>query len=60
MRWWLRRFARWVLIVLLIAVVLLLLLRRKYDDVMVDLTKTHVTNSTSDLINDAIAEQIAT
>lgn len=60
MRWWLRRAVRWIFIILLIAVVLLLLLRRKYDDVMVELTKTQVTNSTSDLINDAIAEQIAT
>lgn len=60
MRWWIRRIARTVLIVLLIGAILLLLLRRKYDDVMVELTRTQVTNSTSDLINDAIAQQIAT
>ncbi len=60
MRWWLRRIARWILIMLLISSVAVLLLRRKYDDVMVELTRTQVTNSTSDLINDAIAEQIAT
>lgn len=59
MRWWLRRILRVILIILLIAGVLLLLLRRKYDAVMVELTRTQVTNSTSDLINDAIAEQIA-
>ena len=60
MRWWLRRFIRVILIILLVAAVLLLLLRRKYDAVMVELTRTQVTNSTSDLINDAIAQQIAT
>lgn len=59
MRWWIRRFFRILLIVLLVAAVLLLLLRRKYDAVMVELTKTQVTNATSDLINDAIAQQIA-
>ncbi len=59
MRWWVRRIFKIILIILLIVGVLLLLLRRKYDTVMVDLTKTQVTNSTSDLINDAIAEQIA-
>ena len=59
MRWWTRRFLRVIVVILLITVVLLLLLRKKYDSVMVDLTKTQVTNSTSDLINDAIAEQIA-
>lgn len=60
MRWWLRRIVRIMLIILLIAAVLLLMLRSKYDAVMVELTRTQVTNSTSDLINDAIAEQIAT
>lgn len=59
MRWWTKRFLRVIVVILLITVVLLLLLRKKYDSVMVDLTKTQVTNSTSDLINDAIAEQIA-
>lgn len=59
MRWWIRRFFRILLLVLLVAAVLLLLLRRKYDAVMVELTKTQVTNATSDLINDAIAQQIA-
>ena len=59
MRWWTRRILRVILVILLITAFLLLLLRKKYDSVMVDLTKTQVTNSTSDLINDAIAEQIA-
>ena len=58
MRWWIRRFMKILVVVLLIAGVLLLLLRRKYDTVIVELTRTQVTNSTSDLINDAIAEQM--
>lgn len=59
MRAWLRRFIRTILITALICTVLLLLLRSKYDAVMVELTRTQVTNSTSDLINDAIAQQIS-
>ena len=59
MRWWMRRIFRILLIILLIGSVLLLGLRKKYDDVIVELTRTQVTNSTSDLINDAIAAQIA-
>ena len=59
MRWWLRKVLRIGIAVLLILAVLLLMLRRKYDEVIVELTRTQVTNSTSDLINDAIAEQIA-
>lgn len=59
MRWWLRRILNVLLLLLLVITVILLVLRRKYDAVMVDLTKTQVTNATSDLINDAIAQQIA-
>lgn len=59
MRRFLKRFCRVFLFVILICGILLLLLRRKYDEVMVELTRTQVTNSTSDLINDAIAQQIA-
>ena len=59
MRWWTRRILRVILLLVLIIAVTLLFLRKKYDAVMVDLTKTQVTNSTSDLINDAIAQQIA-
>lgn len=59
MRWWTRRILRMILIILLILGILLLVVRKKYDSVMMDLTRTQVTNSTSDLINDAIAEQIA-
>ena len=59
MRWWTRRILRLILIVILILAILLFTLRRKYDSVMVELTRTQVTNATSDLINDAIGEQIA-
>lgn len=59
MRWWIRKVLRIGITMLLILAVLLLMLRRKYDEVIVELTRTQVTNSTSDLINDAIAEQIA-
>jgi sporulation protein YunB len=59
MRRFLKRFCRILLVIALIGCLLLLLLRRKYDEVMVELTRTQVTNSTSDLINDAIARQIA-
>jgi sporulation protein YunB len=59
MRRFLKRFCRILLVIALISCLLLLLLRRKYDEVMVELTRTQVTNSTSDLINDAIARQIA-
>lgn len=60
MRWWMRRILRVSLLILLVAAVVLLLVRSKYDAVMLELTRTQVTNSTSDLINDAIAQQIAT
>ena len=60
MRRWFHRIMRFVLVTLSVAIVLLLFIRSKYDSVMLELTKTQVTNSTSDLINDAIAEQIAT
>ena len=59
MRRMLQKTFRFLLIIALISCLLLLLLRRKYDEVMVSLTRTQVTNSTSDLINDAIARQIA-
>ena len=59
MKRWLGRFFRVLSVILLVAGVLLLLIRKKYDEVIVELTKTQITNATSDLINDAIAEQIS-
>ena len=58
MRRWIRKILRIAFAVLLIITIFLLILRRKYDAVIVELTRTQVTNSTSDLINDSIAEQI--
>lgn len=55
---WVRGILRILLIVSLITGVLFLLMRRKYDHVIVELTKTQITNTTSDLINEAIASQI--
>lgn len=55
-----RRLLRWVLILIIIAAVCLLLFRSKYHSAIRDLAKTQVINSTSDLINDAIDEQIDT
>ena len=58
-----RRFARKLLrilcICLVVFTVLLLLFREKYNDVITNLAETQIKNTTSDLINDAIAKQIA-
>lgn len=58
MRYWIRRIFRMLLLVVFLAVLLLVLFRIRYNQVIMDLAKTQVTNSTSDLINDAVAEQI--
>ena len=49
-----------LLVVTLLTLVLLLFFRYKYLDAVVGLAETRVKNATSDLINDAIDEQIAT
>ena len=54
-----RRIVRILLVLTALALVLLGFIRSKYDAVMLELTQTQVTNATSDLINDAIAHQIA-
>ena len=59
MRYWMRKLKRMVLILIVIALISLLLFRLRYHGVILDLAKTQVTNSTSDLINDAVAERIA-
>lgn len=59
MRYWLRRITRWILVLLLLFTALLIGFRVRYKQVILDLAKTQVTNSTSDLINDAVAAQIA-
>lgn len=56
-----RRFRKALLIVAsvpLIALIVLILFRIKYNDAIIQLAQTQVTNSTSDLINDAIDVQI--
>ena len=59
MRYWFRRVFRVLLLLTALAALLLVLFRARYNQVIMELAKTQVTNSTSDLINDAVAEQIA-
>ena len=59
MRYRLRRISRWLLLLIVLSILLLVLFRIRYNQVIMDLAKTQVTNSTSDLINDAVADQIA-
>ncbi len=58
MRWRLKRFFRAVIILLIACVILFLLLRSRYGTILRTLAKTQVQNTTSDLINDAIDQQI--
>ena len=60
MRRIIRRFLLRLLIVVVLAVVILFVFRYKYLDSVVGLAETMVKNATSDLINDAIDQQIAT
>lgn len=59
MRRFTRKLLRIVCICLVVFIVLLLLFREKYNDVITNLAETQIKNTTSDLINDAIAKQIA-
>lgn len=59
MKRWFRRFFTITLLLAVAAAALAVLFRTQYHAVVLDLAKTQVVNSTSDLINDAIAEQIA-
>lgn len=56
---WLRRILWYIGIALLVLSVSFFLIRDRYRDVVADLAKTQVMNTTSDLTNDAIARQIA-
>lgn len=58
MRLRIRKVFRFALILLVIAVGVLLLFRDRYRDAIRELARTQVTNTTSDLINDAIDGQI--
>ena len=57
---YLRRFLTVLLILLALILAGFLLLRGRYFAVITELARTQVTNSTSDLINDAVAQQIDT
>ena len=57
---YLRRFLVVILILLALVLTGFLLLRGRYFAVITELARTQVTNSTSDLINDAVAKQIDT
>ena len=56
----LRKIVLFLFWMLVLAVVLLIVFRSRYNDTMRSLAQTQVTNSTSDLINDAIDKQIET
>ena len=58
MRRRIRRFFRFIVFIPLTALVILVLFRIKYNDAIIQLAQTQVTNATSDLINDAIDIQI--
>lgn len=59
MRRKLRSFFRLAVILTLAVLLVFLMLRSRYRDVIRELAETQVKNTTSDLTNDAIAEQIA-
>ena len=59
MRYRLKRFLGSVLFCAVVLCAAFLMLRGKYQDVIRDLARTQVMNSTSDLTNDAIARQMA-
>lgn len=60
MRFVVRRVFRFILFVILVFLVAFFVLRSKYQGTICTLARTQVTNSTSDLINDAIDKQIET
>ena len=56
----LHRILRLLLLLIAIAFALLMLFRVRYHDAILELSETQVRNATSDLINDAIDQQIRT
>ena len=58
MAWRLRRLRRWLALRAVLAVVTAAVTRQKYDALILELTRTQVTNATSDLMNDAVAAQM--
>ncbi len=59
MRRWIRRFISIIMLIAVVGLVGFFFLRSKYYTVITSLAQTQVTNVTSDLINDAVAQQIA-
>ena len=56
---WIRRAARWLIILVVAVSLAFLMLRSRYRDIIQELAQTQVKNTTSDLTHDAIAKQIA-
>ena len=56
---WIRRAARWLIILVVAVSLAFLMLRSRYRDIIQELAQTQVKNTTSDLTNDAIAKQMA-
>ena len=56
---WLRRMLRYMLVLILASCILFLMVKSRYQNVIRELARTQVKNTTSDLTNDAIAKQIA-
>ena len=56
---WFRRLIQRCLMALILLLAVFLLLRDQYDRVIQSLAETQITNTTSDLTNDAIARQIS-
>ena len=58
MAWRLRRLRRWLALLAVLAVVTAAVTRQTYAALILELTRTQVTNATSDLMNDAVAAQM--
>ncbi len=56
---WVRRIILLIIVILALGALLFFYFRGKYYSVITNLAQTQVTNATSDLINDAVAEQIS-
>lgn len=59
MRKWFRRLFCWASVLLILCLALLTVFRIRYHEAICSLSQTQVMNTTSDLINDAIDQQIA-
>ena len=58
MRSFRRRLVRWLALMVTVVMVVLILFRSRYNEPIRTLAQTQITNATSDLINDAIDQQI--